>query len=112
MPMNNFKAILKAALRLASILPFAAVVAFGQQQVNLTARADDHNDARRHGSADVGLHLRGSRHRCHLHCDLPCSESERPSRSPGHGHDGGRARMVARRDYDSHGTGADHQLDQ
>src|SRR6266853_6717700 len=37
MRMNNFKAILKAALRVASILPFAAVVAFGQQTVNLTA---------------------------------------------------------------------------
>src|ERR1017187_8273793 len=34
---NNFKDKLKAALRVASILPFAAVVAFGQQQVNLTA---------------------------------------------------------------------------
>src|ERR1700686_3630014 len=33
----NFKAILKAALRVACLLPFAAVVAFGQQQVNLTA---------------------------------------------------------------------------
>src|ERR1700675_3269461 len=33
----NFKAILKAALRVASLLPFAAVAAFGQQQVNLTA---------------------------------------------------------------------------
>src|SRR5467141_2760347 len=33
----NFKAILKAALRVACILPFAAVAAFGQQQVNLTA---------------------------------------------------------------------------
>src|SRR6266849_8626803 len=37
MRMNNVKAILKAALRVACILPFAAVVAFGQQQVNLTA---------------------------------------------------------------------------
>src|SRR5216684_2497739 len=37
MRMNNFKAILKAALRVACILPFAAVVAFGQQTVNLTA---------------------------------------------------------------------------
>src|ERR1017187_8594980 len=34
---NNFKDKLKAALRVASILPFAAVVAFGQQQVSLTA---------------------------------------------------------------------------
>src|SRR3977135_1052149 len=34
---NNIKAILKAALRVISILPFAAVVAFGQQTVNLTA---------------------------------------------------------------------------
>jgi len=33
----NFKAILKAALRVACILPFAAVAALGQQQVNLTA---------------------------------------------------------------------------
>src|ERR1700674_5179362 len=32
----NFKAILKAALRVACILPFAAVAAFGQQ-INLTA---------------------------------------------------------------------------
>src|SRR5258708_25455474 len=32
-----FKAILKAALRVACILPFAAVAALGQQQVNLTA---------------------------------------------------------------------------
>jgi len=31
------KAILKAALRVVCILPFAAVVAFGQQTVNLTA---------------------------------------------------------------------------
>src|SRR5229473_612031 len=37
MRMNNFKAILKAALRVVCILPFAAVVAFGQQTVNLTA---------------------------------------------------------------------------
>src|SRR6266699_6762825 len=34
---NNMKAILKAALRVVSILPFAAVVALGQQTVNLTA---------------------------------------------------------------------------
>src|SRR5256885_12238180 len=34
---NNWKAILKAALRVVSILPFAAVVALGQQTVNLTA---------------------------------------------------------------------------
>src|SRR5882762_1343326 len=34
---NNFKAILKAALRVVCILPFAAAAAFGQQQVNLTA---------------------------------------------------------------------------
>src|SRR5437016_11920238 len=34
---NNMKAILKAALRVVCILPFAAAVAFGQQQVNLTA---------------------------------------------------------------------------
>src|SRR6266480_4713468 len=34
---NNMKAILKAALRVVCILPFAAVVAFGQQTVNLTA---------------------------------------------------------------------------
>ena len=33
----NFKSILKAALRVACILPFAAAVALGQQQVNLTA---------------------------------------------------------------------------
>jgi hypothetical protein len=33
----NFKAILKAALRVACLLPFAAVAALGQQQVNLTA---------------------------------------------------------------------------
>src|ERR1700674_2398047 len=37
MRMNKIKAILKAALRVACILPFAAVVAFGQQTVNLTA---------------------------------------------------------------------------
>jgi FtsP/CotA-like multicopper oxidase with cupredoxin domain len=37
MQTNNWKAILKAALRVVCILPFAAVVAFGQQQVNLTA---------------------------------------------------------------------------
>src|ERR1700674_464066 len=37
MRMNKFKAILKAALRVAMILPFAAVVAFGQQTINLTA---------------------------------------------------------------------------
>jgi hypothetical protein len=37
MRMNNIKAILKAALRVALILPFAAVVAFGQQTINLTA---------------------------------------------------------------------------
>src|SRR6266436_4320739 len=34
---NNFKAILKAALRVVCILPFAAAAAFGQQTVNLTA---------------------------------------------------------------------------
>src|SRR5882762_6661394 len=34
---NNMKAILKAALRVVCILPFAAAVAFGQQTVNLTA---------------------------------------------------------------------------
>src|SRR6266480_4307695 len=34
---NNFKAILKAALRVVCILPFAAAAAFGQQVVNLTA---------------------------------------------------------------------------
>src|SRR6267378_5197507 len=34
---NNMKAILKAALRVVCILPFAAVVAFGQQTVNLSA---------------------------------------------------------------------------
>src|SRR5882762_2686 len=34
---NHFKAILKAALRVAIILPFAAAVAFGQQTINLTA---------------------------------------------------------------------------
>ncbi len=34
---NNFKHKLRAALRVVSILPFAAVVAFGQQQVNMTA---------------------------------------------------------------------------
>jgi hypothetical protein len=33
----NLKAILKAALRMACLLPFAAVAALGQQQVNLTA---------------------------------------------------------------------------
>src|ERR1700694_270740 len=33
----NFKAILKAALRVACILPFAAAAALGQQTVNLTA---------------------------------------------------------------------------
>src|SRR6267143_5669696 len=34
---NNIKAVLKAALRVLILLPFAAVVAFGQQAVNLTA---------------------------------------------------------------------------
>src|SRR5467141_4063607 len=34
---NNMKAILKAALRVVCIIPFAAVVAVGQQTVNLTA---------------------------------------------------------------------------
>src|SRR3989454_2163795 len=34
---NNFKAILKAGLRVVCILPFAAAAAFGQQVVNLTA---------------------------------------------------------------------------
>ena len=34
---NNYRDKLKAALRVASILPFAAVAAFGQQQVNMTA---------------------------------------------------------------------------
>jgi len=33
----NFEAILKAALRVACLLPFAAVAALGQQQINLTA---------------------------------------------------------------------------
>src|SRR5437588_5992355 len=36
---NNWKAILKAALGVVCILPFAAVVALGQQTVNLTAGA-------------------------------------------------------------------------
>src|ERR1700680_97478 len=34
---SDFKATLKAAVRVVGILPFAAVVALGQQQVNLTA---------------------------------------------------------------------------
>src|ERR1700704_417415 len=34
---NNIKAILKAAVRVVCILPFAAVVAFGQQTISLTA---------------------------------------------------------------------------
>src|SRR5215469_18335827 len=34
---NNLKAILKAAVRVFSILPFAAFVALGQQTINLTA---------------------------------------------------------------------------
>ena len=34
---NNFKATLLSALRALSILPFAAVAAFGQQQINLSA---------------------------------------------------------------------------
>jgi hypothetical protein len=34
---NNFKTKLKAAVRILGILPFAAVVAFGQQTINLTA---------------------------------------------------------------------------
>ena len=34
---NHSKTILKAAVRILGILPFAAVVALGQQQVNLTA---------------------------------------------------------------------------
>src|SRR6202158_4108370 len=33
----NFTAVIKAALRVACMLPFAAVAAFGQQTVNLTA---------------------------------------------------------------------------
>jgi hypothetical protein len=33
----NFKSLIKTALRVACLLPFAAVAAFGQQQVNLTA---------------------------------------------------------------------------
>src|SRR6266853_2464043 len=37
MRMNNLKAVLKAALRVACILPFAAVFAFGQQTINMTA---------------------------------------------------------------------------
>src|SRR6266480_2617029 len=37
MRMNNFKVILKAALRVVCILPFAAAASFGQQVVNLTA---------------------------------------------------------------------------
>src|SRR6266853_6512948 len=37
MRINNFKALLKAALRVVCILPLAAGVAFGQQVVNLTA---------------------------------------------------------------------------
>src|SRR5207302_10413023 len=35
---NNLKAILKAAVRVLAILPFAACVALGQQTINLTAR--------------------------------------------------------------------------
>src|SRR5215471_8356746 len=34
---NNLKAVLKAAVRVFSILPFAAFVALGQQTINLTA---------------------------------------------------------------------------
>src|SRR5882757_3972649 len=34
---HNFKAMLKATLRVACLFPFAAVAAFGQQQINLTA---------------------------------------------------------------------------
>jgi hypothetical protein len=34
---NNFKTKLRAALRILAILPFAAVAAFGQQGINLTA---------------------------------------------------------------------------
>src|SRR2546429_5891476 len=34
---NNLKAILKAAVRVLAILPFAACVALGQQTINLTA---------------------------------------------------------------------------
>src|SRR6267143_4235736 len=34
---NNMKAILKAALRVVCLLPFAAAAAFGQQTVSLTA---------------------------------------------------------------------------
>src|SRR5215469_5081956 len=37
---NNLKAILKAAVRVFSILPFAAFVALGQQTINLTAGPD------------------------------------------------------------------------
>jgi hypothetical protein len=37
MQTNNFKSILKRAVRVLAILPFAAVAAFGQQQINLTA---------------------------------------------------------------------------
>jgi hypothetical protein len=37
MRMNNFKVILKAALKALMMMPLAAVVAFGQQQVSLTA---------------------------------------------------------------------------
>src|ERR1700739_694992 len=34
---HNFKATLKAAVKVASLLFFGAVAAFGQQQINLTA---------------------------------------------------------------------------
>ena len=34
---NNLRETLKAAVRIVAILPFAAFVAFGQQQINLTA---------------------------------------------------------------------------
>ena len=37
MQTHSFKAILKSAARLLAILPFAAVAAFGQQTINLTA---------------------------------------------------------------------------
>src|ERR1039457_6576710 len=36
---NNFKTKLKAAVRILGILPFAAVAAFGQQQINLSVAA-------------------------------------------------------------------------
>jgi hypothetical protein len=95
---NNLKAILKAALRVVCILPFAAVVALGQQTVNLTAGPATATLPRWLSGADVGLQLWHGRD--WFYRDLRAIECYRGWR------------LVSRRDHSSRGTkphGQSHQ---